>query len=482
VRVSHQYAAPGTTPLTATLTVRDPSGATDSTEITVVPANDAPRLTLTTPPPGTVFKVGDPVNLAATATDVESGALTVRWTTTILHCSGPYCHEHVGTSYDGPAYAEAFTDHGDNTSLVITAAATDEAGVTTSTTYTAKPKLRTLKTGGATPAAVTVNGTAATSVPVTVGAKVTVIAPEVAADGVATFASWTDGAPRSRELAMPDNDITLTTVYQTPIDRRYATDAAFRATLGAPTAPESGDARLRYRDFANGRAYWTPATGVHELHGLILADYLGAGGHVSFGAPVNDETATPDGVGRFNHFTGNASSYWTPGTGAHMVYGDIRTKWASLGWERGPNGYPVTDEGTTRSGTGRYNNFQNGAIYWKSATGAHSVYGAIFDKYAAFGWESGILGFPKTDEVGTPDGVGRYNHFEGGSVYWSPPTGAHEVHGSILARWSALGWERSYLGYPTSDEFAVSGGRRSNFRYGYIQWTAATGAVVDRRY
>jgi uncharacterized protein with LGFP repeats len=52
----------------------------------------------------------------------------------------------------------------------------------------------------------------------------------------------------------------------------------------------------------------------------------------------------------------------------------------------------------------------------------------------------------------------------------------------IKARWSALGWERSYLGYPTSDEFAISGGRRSNFQNGYIIWNATTNQVTDRRY
>ena len=43
----------------------------------------------------------------------------------------------------------------------------------------------------------------------------------------------------------------------------------------------------------------------------------------------------------------------------------------------------------------------------------------------------GFLHYPVTDETGTPDGVGRFNHFEGGSIYWTPGTGAKEVHGAI---------------------------------------------------
>ena len=44
------------------------------------------------------------------------------------------------------------------------------------------------------------------------------------------------------------------------------------------------------------------------------------------------------------------------------------------------------------------------------------------------------------------------------------------------------GWEPSYLGYPKSDEFAIPGGRRSNFEHGYITWNATTKVVTDRRY
>lgn len=87
-----------------------------------------------------------------------------------------------------------------------------------------------------------------------------------------------------------------------------------------------------------------------------------------------------------------------------------------------------------------------------------------------------------TNELGTPDGFGRFNHFQGGSIYWSPGTGAWNVQGAIRARWQQLGWEGSYLGYPTSGEHDVAGGKRSDFQRGYITWNAATGRAIDRRY
>ncbi|TMM10982.1 MAG: hypothetical protein E6G01_17750, partial [Actinobacteria bacterium] len=64
-----------------------------------------------------------------------------------------------------------------------------------------------------------------------------------------------------------------------------------------------------------------------------------------------------------------------------------------------------------------------------------------------------------------------------GSVYWTPGTGAWSIHGAIRARWASMGWERSCLGYPVSDEFAISIGRQSNLQRGAITWNASTGAT-----
>jgi hypothetical protein len=104
----------------------------------------------------------------------------------------------------------------------------------------------------------------------------------------------------------------------------------------------------------------------------------------------------------------------------------------------------------------------------------------IDQKYEALGGNTGFLGSPTTPETPTPDGVGRYRHFQGGSIYWSPQTGAHEVHGAIRDKWSNLGWERSTLGYPVTDEMPTPGGtgRFNNFQRGSIYWTPQTGAYA----
>ncbi len=199
------------------------------------------------------------------------------------------------------------------------------------------------------------------------------------------------------------------------------------------------------------------------------------GGDAGFqGPPITPEGAAVG--GRYRHYR-NGSIYWSPATGAREVHGGVYGRWAGLNWERGFLGFPVTDELGTPDGKGRYNHFQGGSVYWSTTTGAWEVHGAIQQAWRRLGWEQGVLGYPLTNETGTPDGLGRYNHFQGGSVYWSPTTGAWEVRGAIRQRWAEQGWERSSLGYPTSDEYSVLGGRRSNFQRGYITWSAATGST-----
>jgi hypothetical protein len=139
------------------------------------------------------------------------------------------------------------------------------------------------------------------------------------------------------------------------------------------------------------------------------------------GNPTGPEKSSPDRVGRYRHFQGGAI-YWHPDTGAHEVHGVIREKWKDYDWERGFLGYPTTDETPTPDGIGRYNHFQHGSIYWSPSTGAREVHGAIRSEWANLGWEGGWLGYPKTDEISSPDGV-RYSHFEGGYLLWTPEVG-----------------------------------------------------------
>ncbi len=183
-----------------------------------------------------------------------------------------------------------------------------------------------------------------------------------------------------------------------------------------------------------------------------------------FWAAINE----PGGLGFW------AAAGGTSCNGSPATVGKIDEKYRALGGCGSFLGAPITSEQTTPDGNGRYSVFQNGSIYWTQSTGAYEVHGVIRDKWKELGWEAGLLGYPITDETKTPDGAGRYSVFVGGSVYWSPATGAHEVHGRIRDKYKEVGWEAGTLGYPVSDEYAVAEGRKSDFQHGSIIWNAQT--------
>ncbi len=172
-------------------------------------------------------------------------------------------------------------------------------------------------------------------------------------------------------------------------------------------------------------------------------------------------------------------AFWNANAGTRcgdspLVVGEIEKKYLALGGCNSVLGAPFAAERGTPDGLARYSVFDRGSIYWMAQRGAFEVHGLIRDTWAQHGWEAGVLGYPLSDERQTPDGAGRYNVFERGSIYWSAETGAHAVLGRIRDAWADAGWEAGPLGYPISEEVAVTGGRRSTFQHGSITWTQAT--------
>ncbi len=208
--------------------------------------------------------------------------------------------------------------------------------------------------------------------------------------------------------------------------------------------------------------------------------YLAFGASGGFlGGPVTWERPTIDSRGSHQDYQGGVI-YHSAGTGAHEVHGSILDRWRGLGAVTGPLGFPITDETSTPDRRGRFNHFAGGAggsVYWTQHTGAREVYGDIRERWGSLARKQRQLGYAVTGETPTPDGGGRFNHFAGsagGSVYWTPQTGAHEVYGHIRDRWESLGWEQGPLGYPVSGEYAVEGGRRSDFQNGHIRYDTGT--------
>ena len=69
-------------------------------------------------------------------------------------------------------------------------------------------------------------------------------------------------------------------------------------------------------------------------------------------------------------------SPWSPKTGPHELHGIILDEWARLGAERSALGYPFSDVRIAADQVGRFAEFLTGSIYWKSDTGVHAVAGS----------------------------------------------------------------------------------------------------------
>ena len=143
------------------------------------------------------------------------------------------------------------------------------------------------------------------------------------------------------------------------------------------------------------------------------------------------------------------------------TWGAIHRRWRQLGGTDAANpiGLPETDELKTPDGKGRFNHFGKGSIYWTPRTGAQFVMGAIRGKWSRMGWERGEAGYPLTGELPTPrpNPEGRFNHFEGGSIYWTPRTRAQWIPKDIFDEWAKHGHERGKLGFPVGLEQAGIG-------------------------
>lgn len=80
-------------------------------------------------------------------------------------------------------------------------------------------------------------------------------------------------------------------------------------------------------------------------------------------------------------------------------------------------------------------------------------------------------GLPTTPFLAAPDGRGFFQHYSTGmSIYWSPNTWAHAIHGAIRDHWESLGWEAGVLGYPLTDVTTTADGKIhfAIFQYGTI--------------
>jgi uncharacterized protein with LGFP repeats len=233
-----------------------------------------------------------------------------------------------------------------------------------------------------------------------------------------------------------------------------------------------------FQPFQHGSIYWSRSSGAQPVLGTLLSAYSQHRWETGpLGYPTGDGFCGLRDGGCFQPFQGG-SLYWSQASGAHWVRGPIRDAWATEGWEGGWLGYPLTDEDCSLPGGGCTTHFQRGTIYWTAATGARPSNQQMLNAWVPAGMERGLLGYPTTNVVCGSVKGGCFQGFQGGTIYWSEASGSHFVRGSIQAAWGVTQYQSGWLGYPLTNETCGlrDGGCTNHFEHGTIYWSPTTGA------
>lgn len=249
-------------------------------------------------------------------------------------------------------------------------------------------------------------------------------------------------------------------------------------TFGYPTSGElAATGGGAYQTFQGGIINWTSVSTAHGFTSNIFAKWNELGSEKGFfGRPLTDSICGLKNSGCYQLFS-RGTIYWTTGTGAQSIHGGIKNKWVSSGFENGALGYPTSGELAAADG-GVYQTFQGGTIYWSTKAGAVRFNNNLYSAWTASGASSGLLGKPTTDSICGLKNNGCYQLFEKRTLYWTAETGAQYVHGGIKNKWLSVGLENGALGYPTSGEIPAGDGVYQTFQGGTINWTPSSGASI----
>ena len=198
---------------------------------------------------------------------------------------------------------------------------------------------------------------------------------------------------------------------------------------------------------------------------VALRSALGANGWI--GAATSGVQASTKG-GVFQNFE-HGVGYWSPATGAQFVGEPVLSAWGAYGYQTGSMGYPRSG-GVVGVGGSRHQIFEGGIAYWRPGGRVSFIHGSILNAWAASGWERSWLGLPTSNETASTKG-GVFQRFERGVAYWSPATGAQFVGEPVLSAWGAYGYQTGSMGYPRSGGVAgVGGSHHQIFEGGIAYW------------
>ena len=201
------------------LRVTDPGGLSGTATVTVAVGNTPPTATITAPPAGTTWKVGDLISFSGSATDPQDGPLpasALSWTLVQEHCPSN-CHEHVVQTWTGVASGSFNApDHEYPSYLELRLTATDSGGLRDTKIVRLDPRtvVLTFQTtpGGLQLTVGPTTSTATFSRTVIVGSRNTISAPSPQRKGNKNYAfsSWSDGGAQTHDIIAPASATTYT--------------------------------------------------------------------------------------------------------------------------------------------------------------------------------------------------------------------------------------------------------------------------------
>jgi uncharacterized protein with LGFP repeats len=283
-----------------------------------------------------------------------------------------------------------------------------------------------------------------------------------------------------------------------PEEQKYKAMGAQRSFLKGSRGPVGyvGDGKGRYVLYQGGVIYYTATYGAVAMTEFVRTQYALYGGPrgTQLGYPTADRiSGLPDGgwLQRFEHgaITDSAS------TATQAVYGAFYDVWSLSGGIRGVLRYPTG--GRVSSNGGVYQLFQGGAVADGGATATRFVHGDAYRKWSLLARERGPLGYPTTNQSASAGG-GWVQDFQKG-VICGGPVPVEAIPAPMAEPWKAAGGTGGLLGYPTGPHHGEDRGTAQFFQRGELwalggdspkrvygavlaEWKAAGGASGEYGY
>jgi len=261
----------------------------------------------------------------------------------------------------------------------------------------------------------------------------------------------------------------------------YSSAGWLRGALGWPTSAESCASQRCVQSFAGGAirydtgkpAYVVPPVDDPQIKPVYVAQG-GASGPLGYAAATLQTVVDPNGDGLAQKFDGG----WvhSSASGAFSSSTTIMTAYSRAGWVRGAYGWPTGAE--TCTGNVCAQSFQGGALQYTkggaAGPAAEVTNAAIRTAYQASGGSTGPLGYPlkAVQRVTDKNGNGYAQQFAGGWIH-SSARGTFVTSSQLMPLYSAAGWIRGTLGWPSGAETCNDLGCTQTFANGTLSVATA---------